>query len=235
MKTSISLAGPLLIAGAVVCLSTCPSFAADEHAAAGAESNSQVVTNTGGGSGHATVTVKLPYGVDDVLKLSHAQISEDIVLNYVRSSGTIYNLSPNDIVYLKNEGVSDRVLNAMLDQRKRVTETASPSAPPESAVPNGSMPAYQGDPNLAGASPSYGEPAPVYVEPPPPASTVYVIPHTPASYNFYAGYAPYGYYRPYGYGYPYYGGWYGGYGGYFRPSLSFGFRFGGGGHFRHHR
>ena len=74
--------------------------------------------------------VNLPYGVDDVLKLSRAQASEDVTLNYIRSTGTIYNLAPNDIVYLRNEGVSDRVINTMLDQRKNVpAETATQPAP----------------------------------------------------------------------------------------------------------
>ena len=51
----------------------------------------------------ATAPAKLPYGVDEVLKLSRAQISEDITLNYVQNSGTIYNLSAKDIVYLRNK------------------------------------------------------------------------------------------------------------------------------------
>ena len=71
---------------------------------------------------------KLPYGVDDVLKLSRAQISEDITLNYVRNSGTIYNLAPKDIVYLRNEGVSDKVISTMrqtgADMSTKYKETA---------------------------------------------------------------------------------------------------------------
>ena len=74
--------------------------------------------------------VKLPYGADDVLKLSRAQVSEDVTLNFIRNSGTIYNLAPKDIVYLRNEGVSDRVINTMLDQRKNVpAETAAQPRP----------------------------------------------------------------------------------------------------------
>jgi len=33
--------------------------------------------------------VKLPYGVEDVLKLSRAQVSEDVILSFIRNSGTI--------------------------------------------------------------------------------------------------------------------------------------------------
>ena len=78
--------------------------------------------------------VKLPYGVEDVLKLSRAQVSEDVTLNFIHNSGTIYNLSPNDIVYLRNQGVSDRVINTMLDQRKNVpAEMAAQSRSSEHA------------------------------------------------------------------------------------------------------
>ena len=77
----------------------------------------------------APTTVKLPYGVEDVLKLSRAQVSEDVIVNYIHSTGTIYCLSPEVIVYLRNEGVTDRVINAMIDQRQNVpAETAAQAA-----------------------------------------------------------------------------------------------------------
>ena len=79
--------------------------------------------------------VRLPYGVEDVLKLSRAQISEDVTLNFIRNSGTIYNLAPTDIVYLRNQGVSDRVINTMLDQRMNVpAEVAAQTAPSSTAA-----------------------------------------------------------------------------------------------------
>jgi hypothetical protein len=160
------------------------------------------------------VATKLPYGVEDVLKLSQANVGEDIILKYVQNSGTIYNLRPNDIVYLRNKGVSERVVNALLDQRKRVelaSQAAAPAVPQQSAPVND--PATQAPAATSGSTPqAYTDPNATYVEAPltPPASSVYVIPYSGA----------YSYYGPYGY-YPYYSGWYG-------PSVSFGFRFGGG-------
>ena len=167
--------------------------------------------------------VKLPYGVEDVLKLSRAQVSEDVILTFIHNSGTIYNLAPNDIVYLRNEGVSDHVISAMLDQRTNVpAETAAQTAPP-SAPATAPAPVYP-DANAAAAAqaqaqyaPAYTQPAPVYVQPDTasaPASTLYVIPDSSSGYN------------PYYYGgYPYY---YGGYPYYYGPSVTFGFGFGGG-------
>ena len=178
-----------------------------------------------------SAAVKLPYGADDVLKLSRAQVNEDVTLNFIRNSGTSYNLAPKDIVYLRNEGVSDRVINTMLDQRKSVPAEAAAQAAMASAAaaPQASV---SPDPSAV-AAPQYAlayvQPVPVYVQPEPiyaPASTLYVIPYPyagyryPSSYPYYSG----GYYR---YGAPsvafsigyrsggYYGGHYGGrYGGY---------------------
>lgn len=158
--------------------------------------------------------VKLPYGVDDVLKLSRAQVNEDVTVNYIRNSGTIYNLAPNDIVYLRNEGVSDRVINTMLDQRKTVpAETAAQSGAAAPQTPVSSYASAAAAPQYA---PTYVQPSPVYVQPEPtytPASTLYVIPYP------YAGYRDPSYY-------PYYSGGYYGYGG---PSVVFGFGYGSGG------
>jgi hypothetical protein len=168
---------------------------------------------------------KLPYGADDVLKLSRAQVSEDVTLNYIKNSGTVYNLSPNDIVYLRNEGVSDRVLNTMLDQRKNVPiEQATQAATVNQLQAAAQTPAAP-DPNAAAAAPAvpqyapvYAQPAPTYVEPQPtyvPASTVYVIPYNSPGYG-YASYSPY---------------YYGGYSRYCGPSTVFSVGYSSGGRY----
>src|SRR5512147_2707641 len=89
-----------------------------------------------------TAATKWPYGVEDVLKLTRAQVSEDVTLNYIRNSGTIYNLAPTDIVYLRNQGVSDRVVNTMLDQRKTVPAEAAAQAAASGAPAVSQGPVY---------------------------------------------------------------------------------------------
>ena len=150
---------------------------------------------------------KLPYGVEDVLKLSRAQVGDDIVVKYVQNSGTIYTLGPQEIVYLRNQGVSDRVINTMLDQRKAVTEVAAQTTPGASSIPNA---AIVPNASMVPPPPDYNQVAPQAAAPPP-ESSVYVIPSSPT-----VAYPYYGYYAPY-YGYP----------GYWGPSLTFGFGFGG--------
>ena len=56
----------------------------------------------------------LPPGVQEVLKLAHAGISEDIILAQVKSSGASYSLSADQIIYLSGQGVSQTVIKALL-------------------------------------------------------------------------------------------------------------------------
>jgi hypothetical protein len=102
----------------------------------------------------AVAAHKLPYGVEDVLKLSRAHVGDDIVVNYIRNTGTIYALSPQDVVYVRTQGVSDRVINTMIDQRKVVTAENPPAQ--ARAIPNVSQ---------APVTPYYTQVAPVYTGP----------------------------------------------------------------------
>jgi uncharacterized protein YdbL (DUF1318 family) len=140
---------------------------------------------------------KLPYGVEDVVKLTRAQVSEDVTLNFIQNSGTIYKLAPGDIVALKNDGVSDKVINAMLDQRKSVpVDVANQNALQAQVTAAASSPPAVGA-DFAGAQlpPVYAQPVPVYVQPNPvyvqpepdavPPSTLYVIPYGPSGCTYY--------------------------------------------------
>ncbi len=158
----------------------------------------------------------LPYGVEDILKLSRAQISDDIIINYIQNSGTVYNLAPKDIVYLRDQGVSNAVINAMLDQRKKAVETSQESEVAQAAASSGNDLAsgYAAYPPI-GVPPVVPVYAPAYVPPPPvevrqpPASTLFIIPYRQTSPATYYPYTVYGDYYPY-------------YGGYTSPYLYFG-------------
>jgi len=159
--------------------------------------------------------VQLSVDVWNVLKLAHANVSDEIITAYIKNSGKVYSFGAPEILYLREQGLSDRVVATMLDQRKNVAATTpqapppptpqpAPSAqPPESAgnTPQYAPPAPQPQPQPA---PTYVQTAPVYVQP----SPVYV--YSP-SYPYY--YYP----SPYYYG-PYWGS----------PAVSFSFGFGGG-------
>jgi hypothetical protein len=127
---------------------------------------------------------QLTYGVPQVLQLVQAKVSDGIIVSYIQNSGTIYSLNAGEIVYLKQQGVSDSILNAMLNQRSRVTGSTEPAAttagPAATSVQTSSTTA----------------PAVTYVQSAPPSS-VYVVPDTQTylydSY-YYSGYPYYGYY-----------------------------------------
>jgi hypothetical protein len=154
---------------------------------------------------------QLSYGVAEVVQLAHANVSEEVIVNYVQNSGNAYGLDANQILYLKQQGVSDRIVNTMLDQRSRLP--AAQTVAPQNNPDNGNA---QTATVVAQPTVTYAQPAQ--------SSSVYIIPDT-QTYNYYAYSYPY-YYPYYGYyGWPavslslgwggYYGGYYGYHGGYY--------------------
>jgi len=152
---------------------------------------------------------RLPYGVDDVLNLSRARISEDVIVDYIRSSGTAYTLGPREIVYLRDEGVSDHVITTMIDQRKKVAEDNVQQAVQQATQQAAEQGVQSQTPVVvpAPAAPLVYDPngvvAPLFdpyvEEEPPPVSSLYVIPYGPARAAYYG--SPY-------YGSPYLGAYY---------------------------
>jgi hypothetical protein len=115
------------------------------------------------------------------LTLSRAQIGETLIVNYIKNSGTIYSLDPRTIVYLRDQGVSEKVINTMLEQKKTVTEEASKENAAQAAV-TGILPApLYPQPVVFNLSPAR-EPAP---------STLHVIPYPAVTRAYYGHYQPY--------------------------------------------
>jgi hypothetical protein len=134
----------------------------------------------------------LSYGVADVVKLTQAQVAENIILTYVQNSGTTYSLGPKEVVYLKEQGVSDTVLAAMLNKQTSGNDAANPAQAQPITAPPAAWP------GMAVPAPDYSYAAPVPVfnpnpapAPEPAASTLYVIPY-PTGQRTYA--SPYIYY-----------------------------------------
>ncbi len=70
-------------------------------------------------------------GLQEVIKLTKAHMTDDVILAYIRNSAAGYNLSANDILYLNGQGVSQPVISALLQAKP----AAQPSAPPTSYSP----------------------------------------------------------------------------------------------------
>jgi hypothetical protein len=128
-----------------------------------------------------TAVPQLAYGVPQVVQLAQAKVSEDTIIAYIHNSGNSYSLTADQIIYLRQQGVSDNVINVMLNQPKVASTPAS--APAQAEV-----------------STAYAQPTTTYVQTAP-ASSVYVIPDTQSYYydSYYAQPYCYPYYYPYYY------------------------------------
>ena len=153
--------------------------------------------------------VPLSYGAGEVLQLARSGLGEDTIKAFVNNSGRAFELGASQIIYLRQQGVSDTVLAAMLAQHPK---TVGPvPAPPPAPQTDATLPPPE--PVYVEAAPAYVPPAPAYVAPEP----VYVSP-PPTYYSSY-WYNPFPVYFSFGYGGYYRGGYY--HGGYY-PRGSYG-------------
>lgn len=157
-------------------------------------------------------------GASEILKLSRGKVSDEIIATFIKTSGRLYPLSASEVVYLREQGVSDPVVAVMLNKRANGPTPAVQAVPQPARTEQPAAPTYNTSPQPAPTEPpaaasynpnpppanAYGAAEPTYV----PASTVYVF-----------GSPGYNYYNTY----PYYSGPYWGY-----PAVSFGFGYGGG-------
>src|SRR6185312_10357774 len=75
-----------------------------------------------------------PLATADVKALAQAGVNDDIIIAQIRNSHTIYHLSAADIIDLHNAGVSDKVVDFMINTASSAaattTTTVVQAAPP---------------------------------------------------------------------------------------------------------
>jgi uncharacterized protein YcfJ len=59
-----------------------------------------------------------PLTVNDVIKLSQGGVSDESIIRYLQQTGSTYNLSQAQIRRLQDAGVSQRVINYMVDSSR---------------------------------------------------------------------------------------------------------------------
>jgi hypothetical protein len=149
---------------------------------------------------------QLAYGVPQILQMAQANVGNDTIVAYIKNSGTSYGLNADQIIYLKQQGVSDTVITTMLNQPKPGVVAYTPPAP---------APSPAAAPAVAAVPTPTPAPTVTYVQTAPPTTYYY---YQPYYYPYYPSYAVYpavslsfgwggggGYYRG-----GYYGGWHGG-------------------------
>jgi hypothetical protein len=95
--------------------------------------------------------------VQEIVKLTQAKMSDDVIISYIKNANTPYNLSADDILYLNGQGVSQPVISALLATKS----SAAPQAPVATSAPVPPVPAQPQTP-----------PAPQVVAPTSPAPQV---------------------------------------------------------------
>lgn len=71
-------------------------------------------------AGCATGRARLPPMTQaDVISLVKAGEPDELIIRRIDASGTVFNLSADDVVLLRKEGVSDRVVTHMMETKVR--------------------------------------------------------------------------------------------------------------------
>ena len=104
------------------------SRATGHSGAAGALIGAGVGALSGGLIGHAAdetehrvaaTQAQTQMGLTDVVQMTQSHVSDEVIINQIRSRGTVFHLSAQDTIWLKQQGVSDRVVDEMLATARR--------------------------------------------------------------------------------------------------------------------
>lgn len=71
-----------------------------------------------------------PLGTADVKMLARSGISDDVIISQIRNSRTVYHLTAADILDLKDGGVSEKVIDFMINTPSMCRPTRPPPPPP---------------------------------------------------------------------------------------------------------
>jgi hypothetical protein len=81
-----------------------------------------------------------------VIRLAQSGVEESVLLAYVNNSGSAFNLTPDQIIYLKDLGVPNDVVTAMIQRDQQLGATANPTSTPASeTTPQTETPAQPSD------------------------------------------------------------------------------------------
>jgi hypothetical protein len=173
------------------------------------------VANTVQPSAVNAPVAQLSYGVSQIVQLAQAKVGDDTIIAYIKNSGNNYGLTVDQIIYLRQQGISDAVITTMLSQPKSVVAAATVATPAGTSTAE-AAPLYSprqseqtpAESTITTASGSTATVAPTvtYVQTVP-ATTYY---YQPYYYPAYAWYPPVSFSFGWGWGGWHGGGWRGG-------------------------
>jgi hypothetical protein len=184
-KLPVSLWLPVIGAGAVLLIGAFARFDAGSSAHPVADIGPAAMqyadaTPPGAGLPGRDLPADLSPGMAEIVKLAQARVADDVVLAYIKNSGQTYSPTADEILYLKDLGLSQNVISALFNKKAPdapavAVQTAAPAVPAPGPMPP--------PPALAVAA----EPPPA--APPPPAQQAVPAPVAGAFDN---ALAPYG-------------------------------------------
>ena len=68
-------------------------------------------------------------GITDVVLLAQQHVTDEVIISQIRSTPSVFQLSANDTVWLKQQGVSDAVVQEMLATPNRYPRRIYSAAP----------------------------------------------------------------------------------------------------------
>lgn len=95
-----------------------------------------------------------PLSIADVKALAKAGITEDVIINQIGNSHTVYHLSSADIIDLRDSGVTDKVVNYMISTPSTVGASAEPPPGTATYIPQ-SPPPPPVEPVVVAPAPGY--------------------------------------------------------------------------------
>jgi hypothetical protein len=108
------------------------------HTGAGALIGAGVGAVSGGLIGHAVdesekrqaaLAARGTLGTTDIVQMAQAHVSDEVIISQIRTTGSVFRLSSNDTIWLKQQGVSDAVVTEMLASANRVPRRVYSGAP----------------------------------------------------------------------------------------------------------
>jgi hypothetical protein len=140
--------------------------------------------------GQETTTASLSPAAGEVVRMAQAGTGEDVLQAYVQNSASAFNLTADQILYLKDIGLPSGVVTAMIN-RDAALRGQTPPNPYEQRASPPTMP-----PPAPGAEPAPAGPVAAPAAPAPATATatapVYVTSPPPEVNYFYSSLAPYG-------------------------------------------
>ena len=143
------------------------------------------------GQAQPAAPVSLSPGAAEVVRLAGSGVGDDVVIAYIQNSQASFNLSADDVLYLKDIGLSAEVTSAMLTHDGTLRGQPQQYAPAAPGAPAPVVPTTPAPTVPPGSAPlTYDwQPAPAPATAPPPA---YVSTAPPDVSYFYNDLSPYG-------------------------------------------